>query len=68
MIFDQKPFYTIVEFAVRLGVHPNTVRKSIQEGRIVGFKVGVGKNSSYRISHSEFARMAEVEYIVERKQ
>jgi len=64
MQFDQKPFYTIVEFAVRLGVHPNTVRKSIKEGRIAAFKVGLGKKSCYRIADSEFHRMAELHYIL----
>ncbi len=51
-------FYSIKEFAQKLGVHPNTIRRSIKNGRINAFKIGAGKKSIYRISHSEINRVA----------
>jgi excisionase family DNA binding protein len=52
-----KPFYTIQEFANFVGVHYNTIYHGIKKGHIEAFKVGRGKNSSYRIAHSEIQRM-----------
>ena len=51
-------FLSVKEFAVKLGVHPNTVRRSIKRGRISAFKVGAGKRSIYRIAKTECNRMA----------
>jgi excisionase family DNA binding protein len=53
-----KDFYSIVEFAVKLDAHPNTIRRAIKSGHIAAFKLGIGKKSSYRIAHSELQRMA----------
>lgn len=53
-----KDFYTIQEFADYLKIHYNTVRNGIKNGHIQAFRVGKGKKSSYRISHTEINRMA----------
>ncbi len=54
---DLKDFYSINEFAKKLGVHHNTIRRSIKSGRISAFQVGSGEKSSYRIPKSEIQRM-----------
>lgn len=48
---------TVKEFAAILRVHPITVRRAIEFGRIHGCRVGVGKKASYRIYESELERM-----------
>lgn len=50
-------FYTVQEFADKLNIHPNTVRRSIKSGRIMAFKIGSSKKSPYRIPHSEIERV-----------
>lgn len=50
-------YLSIKEFAQKLGVHTNTVRRAIKSGRLQGFKVGAGK-SVYRIPSSEINRIA----------
>lgn len=54
-------FLTIKEFAGLLGVHPNTIRRSITKGRLNAFRVGVGKKCGYRIARSEINRIAIVD-------
>lgn len=51
-------FVSIKEFAGIVGVHPNTVRRSIKKGRISAFKIGSGKKSIYRIARTELNRLA----------
>lgn len=58
MAQKEESFMTIKEFAATLKVHPNTIRRAIKNGRINGFKVGIGSRSSYRIPKSEINRMA----------
>ena len=55
----QKDFLTIIEFAAILGMHHNTVRRAIKNGRISAFKLGAGNRASYRIPRSEIQRIAE---------
>lgn len=55
---NESDFLSIKEFAFKLGVHPNTIRRSIKRGRISAFKVGGGNKSIYRIPKSEANRMA----------
>lgn len=52
-----KDFYTIKEFAEKLQVHPNTVRRSIKNAKISAFKFGTDKKCTYRIPHTEIQRM-----------
>ena len=54
----ENDFLSIKEFAYKLGVHPNTIRRSIKRGRISAFRVGGGKKSIYRIPKSETNRLA----------
>lgn len=49
---------TVKEMAVKLRVHPVTIRRSIESGRIQAFKVGKGERSSWRIPETEIDRMA----------
>jgi len=60
-------FYSVKEFALKLGVHINTIYKAIKSGRISGFRVGSGKKSSFRIPASEINRIAlfDMEQMVE---
>jgi len=51
-------FYTIIEFAVLLKVHPNTIRRQIKNGRIEALKICNGKKILYRIPYSEVNRIA----------
>lgn len=50
-------FLTVKEFASKLRIHPSTVRRAIQDGRIHAFRVGKGKKSTFRILESELERM-----------
>lgn len=61
-------FLSIKEFAAKLGVHPDTIRRSIKRGRISAFKVGGGKKSIYRIARTETNRMAlcDMEQMIEK--
>ncbi len=54
----EEGYYSIKEFAVKLSIHSNTVRRAIKSGRIIAFQVGSGKKSTYRIAHSEIGRIA----------
>lgn len=57
-IRKNKEFLTVYEFADLVGVHHNTVRKSIKNGRISAFRIGASDRSSYRISIHEINRLA----------
>lgn len=60
-------FYTVKEFAIRIKVHPNTIKNSIKNGKILAFKVGSGKRSSYRIAGTEIERMILMDMNIEAK-
>jgi excisionase family DNA binding protein len=68
MIEEDKHFLSITEFAILLRIHPNTVRRSIKNGRISAFKVGSGKRGTYRISKDEINRIAlfDLEELIEK--
>lgn len=53
-----KDFFSVIEYAALLNIHPNTVRRSIKMARISAFRVGAGKRSDYRIPRAEISRMA----------
>lgn len=50
-------FYTINEFAERLKVHPNTIRRQIKKEKIITINIGTGKKKLYRIPSSEVQRL-----------
>jgi len=53
-----KDFFSVKEFACYIGVHYNTVIRSIKAGRLNAFRVGFGKKACYRIPRSEINRIA----------
>ena len=53
----EKDFYSIKEFASKLGVSSHTIRRSIKSGRIIGFRIGSSERSPFRIPHSEIERI-----------
>lgn len=61
-------FYSIKEFAQKLSVHPNTIRRAIYKGRINAISLGTEKKKIYRIPHSEIDRIAlfDMEEMIER--
>jgi excisionase family DNA binding protein len=64
----ENDFLSIKEFAAYLGVHPDTIRRSIRRGRINAIRVGGGKRTIYRIPKSESNRLAisDMEKILDR--
>jgi excisionase family DNA binding protein len=61
-------FLSIKEFAFKVKVHPNTIRRSIKSGRLSAFKIGSGPRAHYRIAATELNRIAlvDMEEIIER--
>ena len=57
MVQKKKEYYSVQEFADFVGVHYNTIYKSIRKGHLEAIRMGSGKNASYRISHSEIQRL-----------
>jgi len=53
-----KEFYSVKEFAVLIGVHYNTVIRSIKNGKLNAFRIGIGKKATYRIARIEINRIA----------
>lgn len=52
---ETNAFYSIKEFALKLGVHPNTIRRAIKCKKINAIRFcGV-----YRIPYNEISRMVE---------
>ena len=50
-------FLTVEQFAQRLKIHPQTVRRGIKSGRFYASRTGAGKKSEYRIAESELERI-----------
>ena len=55
-------YLSINDFAKRLRVHPNTIRKAIKTGYINAFRVGNSIKSSWRIPTSEIQKLAIMEW------
>ena len=53
-------FFSVRQFASKLGVHPNTVRIAIRKGLISTLRLASGKTANYRIPHSELERLSVV--------
>ena len=61
---NEKEFLSVIEFADKLRVHPNTIRKAIKAGRIQAIRIGRGKRPIYRILNTEVARLSELDMSV----
>lgn len=61
MNVNTKNYYSVIEMAQELSVHPNTVINAIKSGRLAAFKIGLGKNSAFRIPISELYRICEMD-------
>ena len=59
---NTQDFYSIKEFAKKLRVHQNTIRRMIKCARIHAFRLSSNKKSCYRIPHSEIGRIATVDF------
>lgn len=58
MMVIEKDFLSVKEFAQLVGVHYNTVIRSIQKGRLSAFRISGGRKSAYRIPRTEIHRIA----------
>lgn len=58
---SQSDFFSIKEFASKVGVHENTIRRAIKNGKISAVKMGSGTRSHYRIAKTEIDRIALVD-------
>jgi len=59
---EDNAYLSIKDFAKRLRVHPNTIRKAIKTGYINAFRVGNSIKSSWRIPTSEIHKLAMIEW------
>jgi excisionase family DNA binding protein len=50
-------FYSVSDFAKKLRVHPNTIRRAIRRHKITAVRFGTEKRPIYRIPHSEVERI-----------
>lgn len=50
-------YLTVEEFASRIKMHPQSIRKSIKEGKIFASRPSMGKRGPYRIAESELERL-----------
>ncbi len=50
-------YLTVEEFANRIKMHPQSVRKSIKEGKIFASRPSIGKRGPFRIAESELERL-----------
>jgi excisionase family DNA binding protein len=55
---EEKEFFSVKEFAIKIGLHYNTIIRSIKAGRLNAFRIGPGKKAAYRIPATEIHRIA----------
>ncbi len=53
----ENTYLSIVEFACRMSLHPNTVRRLIKTSRIQAINMGSATKKIYRIPESEIQRL-----------
>jgi excisionase family DNA binding protein len=58
MVNIEEQFMSVKEFALLMGIHYNTVLRSIKKGRLSAVRIGYGKKATYRICRSEIHRIA----------
>lgn len=56
-MLNGQEFISVKEFASKLKLHPNTIRKAIKEKRIDAIRIGMSDRSTYRIPITEIPRM-----------
>lgn len=61
MYAENKLYLSVKEVSEIVGLHPNTIRKAIKNGKISSIRMGEGKNSAFRIPRSELDRLAVVD-------
>lgn len=50
-------FFTVNEFAEKLKLNPQTIRRGIRQGKFYAVRVGIGAKSHYRIPKTELERL-----------
>jgi len=62
-------FYSVTKFAEKLAMHPNTVRKAIEDGHISACRLTTASKSPFRIPSSEIIRIMEfkLEEVIEKE-
>lgn len=60
-MIDGKEFLSVKEFASKMGLHPNTIRKFLKEKRIDYIRIGKTKKAVYRIPVCEITRIMKFE-------
>lgn len=54
-------YFSIIDFAALLKLHPNTIRRAIKDNRISALRIGKGEKACYRIPESEIHRIAQLD-------
>lgn len=54
----QPDFFSIIDFAKKLNLHPNTIRRLVKKGKISAIRICTGKRTTYRIPKTEIDRIA----------
>lgn len=54
----ESEYISVKEFAAKLGLHYNTVLRSIKKGRLNAVRIGEGKKAAFRIPVCEINRIA----------
>ena len=65
----EKEYYSVKEFAKKLGISTKTVYRAIENGRINAFRAGPSATSPFRIAATEINRMGivDLEKFIEKK-
>lgn len=54
-------FYSVKEFAAKLGKHPSSIRRAIKNNLLHAIRVGQSKKASYSIPRTEIERIGLVD-------
>ena len=60
---EKKEYISVKEYADALGIHPNTVRRAIKEGKIAAIRTGIGSRSHFRILRPESGKININEFV-----
>ena len=59
-MMKEKEYLNVLEFADKVGLHPNSVRAAIRGGMIQAFRPTGSNKGHYRIDRSEVKRIQEL--------